>query len=102
MHRPIQLTKTTSSRRIWRSQAPWRRRRVPCSLSAMSTLVSLLLAAATTFGGSATWNLNPTTGDWNTATNWTPETVPNGPAETAVSRCLPDDWDLCCGTLTLK
>jgi autotransporter-associated beta strand protein len=33
--------------------------------------------------GSATWNLNPTSGEWNTATNWTPNTVPNGPADTA-------------------
>jgi len=29
------------------------------------------------FAGSATWNLNPTSNDWNTAANWTPETVPN-------------------------
>jgi autotransporter-associated beta strand protein len=49
----------------------------------MSTLFSLLLAAATAFGGSATWNLNPTSGDWNTAANWTPETVPNGVSDTA-------------------
>src|SRR5437762_11977963 len=35
------------------------------------------------FAGSATWNLNPTTGDWNTAAHWTPATVPNGPADTA-------------------
>jgi hypothetical protein len=33
--------------------------------------------------GSATWNLNPTSGDWNTAANWTPPTVPNGPSDTA-------------------
>jgi autotransporter-associated beta strand protein len=33
--------------------------------------------------GSATWNLNPTNGDWNTAANWTPPTVPNGSADTA-------------------
>jgi len=33
--------------------------------------------------GSATWNLNPTSGDWNTAANWTPTTVPNGSADTA-------------------
>jgi autotransporter-associated beta strand protein len=25
---------------------------------------------------SATWNLNPTSGDWNTAANWTPNVVP--------------------------
>ncbi|MEO5754419.1 MAG: autotransporter-associated beta strand repeat-containing protein [Chthoniobacterales bacterium] len=28
--------------------------------------------------GSAVWRLNPTTDDWNSATNWTPATVPNG------------------------
>jgi hypothetical protein len=33
--------------------------------------------------GSATWNLNPTSGDWNTAVNWTPATVPNGPSDAA-------------------
>lgn len=33
--------------------------------------------------GSATWNLNPTSGDWNTAANWTPATVPNGISDVA-------------------
>src|SRR5262245_11723288 len=35
------------------------------------------------YAGSATWNLNPTSGDWNTAANWTPVTVPNGPSDVA-------------------
>jgi autotransporter-associated beta strand protein len=35
------------------------------------------------YAGSATWNLNPATNDWNTAANWTPATVPNGPADIA-------------------
>jgi len=43
----------------------------------------LILASATAFAGSATWNLNPTSGDWNTAVNWTPATVPSEPADTA-------------------
>src|SRR5207249_11358407 len=55
----------------------------------ITTKTSLLLALL--FGltsqslqaGSATWNLNPTSGDWNTAVNWTPNTVPNGPDDTA-------------------
>ena len=34
-------------------------------------------------GGSATWDLNPGSGDWNRAANWTPMTVPNGPSDTA-------------------
>ena len=32
---------------------------------------------------SATWDLNPSTTDWNAAANWTPMTVPNGPSEVA-------------------
>lgn len=43
----------------------------------------LFLANATTEAGSATWNLDPTSGDWNTAANWTPNTVPNSPADRA-------------------
>ena len=46
------------------------------------SLVSLL-ACQVARAGSATWNLNPTNGDWNTATNWNPATVPNGPDDTA-------------------
>ena len=48
-----------------------------------STLLLLLSAWNVAFAGSATWKLNPGSDDWNTATNWTPETVPNGPADTA-------------------
>ena len=33
--------------------------------------------------GNATWNLNPTSGDWNIAANWTPATVPNSKFDTA-------------------
>jgi autotransporter-associated beta strand protein len=46
-------------------------------------VIVLLLSLQTTQAGSATWNLNPASGDWNTAANWTPATVPNGPADTA-------------------
>ena len=35
------------------------------------------------YGDSATWSTNPVTNDWNTATNWTPPTVPNSSADTA-------------------
>jgi autotransporter-associated beta strand protein len=35
------------------------------------------------YAGSATWNLNPGSGDWNTAANWTPATVPNGLTDVA-------------------
>jgi autotransporter-associated beta strand protein len=33
--------------------------------------------------GSATWKSSPATGDWNTAANWMPETVPDGPSDVA-------------------
>jgi autotransporter-associated beta strand protein len=32
---------------------------------------------------SATWSMNPSSGDWHTAANWTPPTVPDGPADVA-------------------
>lgn len=33
--------------------------------------------------GSATWNPSPTSGDWNTAANWTPHTIPDAATDTA-------------------
>lgn len=45
--------------------------------------IAFLPTLATVHAGSATWNLNPTTGDWNVATNWTPATVPNGVSDIA-------------------
>ncbi len=45
--------------------------------------LSLTSLAAPAFAGSAQWDLAPGSGDWNTASNWTPVTVPNGPADTA-------------------
>lgn len=41
----------------------------------MAGLYLFNVQAAT--AGSATWKLNPTSNDWNTAANWTPETVPS-------------------------
>ncbi len=52
----------------------------------MSTLLftcSLFLGTQVTHAGSATWNLSPASGDWNTAANWMPPTIPNGPADVA-------------------
>ena len=54
-------------------------KKVLCSLS----LLFLVCALSNAFAGSATWNLNPSSGDWNNAANWTPATVPNGPEDTA-------------------
>jgi hypothetical protein len=43
----------------------------------------LISARSNAFGGSATWLASPTTGDWNTAGNWTAGGPPNGSADTA-------------------
>jgi autotransporter-associated beta strand protein len=43
----------------------------------------IFLVSAVAYADSAQWNLNPTSGDWNIVTNWTPMTVPNGPTDIA-------------------
>ncbi|CAN5487291.1 hypothetical protein BH20VER3_BH20VER3_13090 [soil metagenome] len=56
----------------------------------MKTL-DLFIAAALLFvatqrqsvAGSATWSTNPASGDWNTAANWTPQTVPSSSSDIA-------------------
>ena len=46
----------------------------------------LLIPNAPAQAGSATWNLNPTSGDWFNTTNWTPATIPDGPTQIATFR----------------
>jgi fibronectin-binding autotransporter adhesin len=43
----------------------------------------LLIPNAPAQAGSATWNLNPISGNWNFAGNWTPATIPNSPIDIA-------------------
>ena len=43
----------------------------------------MFLLPGVAYAESAQWNLNPTSGDWNAAANWTPMGVPNGPADIA-------------------
>ena len=43
----------------------------------------LCLSASSRASGSATWNLNPTSGTWFTASNWTPANIPNTISDTA-------------------
>src|SRR5215471_20539543 len=52
-------------------------------LSGAIVLTLSLGALNAVHADSAIWNLDPTSGDWNTATNWTPNTVPNGLADVA-------------------
>src|SRR6266481_2579095 len=52
----------------------------------MKTKLLILLSLTLTlhaYADSATWNLNPVSGGWTDPLNWTPATVPNGPADTA-------------------
>ena len=43
----------------------------------------IVFVNAQSFAGSAQWDAMPASGDWNTANNWTPATVPNGSSDTA-------------------
>src|SRR4030095_11542711 len=43
----------------------------------------LFFLPSVTYAISAQWDLDPISGDWNTAANWTPDGVPNVPADVA-------------------
>src|SRR5438874_13790509 len=53
------------------------------TVSCAMILAFLLCALGAVYADSATWNLHPISNDWNTAENWTPNTVPNGPDDVA-------------------
>jgi hypothetical protein len=46
-------------------------------------ILAVIFATQSAHAGSATWNLNPTSNDWNTVENWTPATVPYGVTDVA-------------------
>jgi hypothetical protein len=43
----------------------------------------MFLVPSVTYAIGAQWDLDPISGDWNTAANWTPNEVPNGPSDIA-------------------
>jgi hypothetical protein len=43
----------------------------------------MFLVPSVTYAISAQWDLDPISGDWNTAADWTPDWVPNQPADIA-------------------
>src|SRR6266478_9139969 len=53
------------------------------ALAAFFTVCAVFLSPKPSQAASATWSTNPSSGDWNTAANWVPMTVPNGPNDTA-------------------
>ena len=64
--------------------------RAPTEITSMKTLIAaaircslMFLIPTATYAISAQWDLDPISGDWNTAANWTPMGVANGPADVA-------------------
>jgi autotransporter-associated beta strand protein len=53
------------------------------SIRAVTRCSLMLLLPTVVYGISAQWDLDPTSGDWNMAANWTPMGIPNGPADIA-------------------
>src|SRR5580765_5310776 len=45
--------------------------------------VLFVVTAPHIHAGSATWQSNPVSNDWNNPANWSPNTVPNGPSDVA-------------------
>jgi autotransporter-associated beta strand protein len=63
--------------------SPYPRLRLRLLSMTVAMLLLLISTASSTFAGSATWKTSPGSGDWGTASNWTPATVPNGASDTA-------------------
>ena len=55
----------------------------PSRFANIATLALLCSSAGLAFAGSAAWLQTPASGNWNTAANWTPATVPNGLSDVA-------------------
>ncbi len=51
--------------------------------SSVLAVLFVLFAMESVRAGSATWLTQPSSGDWNTAANWTPAGPPNGPSDVA-------------------
>jgi hypothetical protein len=60
---------------------------VPILLAILPALISMVTNQPAR-ADSATWNLDPVNGDWNTAANSTPNTVPNSPDDVAAKNNL--------------
>ena len=52
-------------------------------LESLAIVALLCCSAGGALAGSATWQQNPATSNWNTPANWTPATVPNGSSDVA-------------------
>jgi autotransporter-associated beta strand protein len=59
-----------------------RKLRAP-AVAAVLTICAAFADPKTSSAASATWSTNPPSSDWNSASNWVPMTVPNGPSDNA-------------------
>ncbi len=57
--------------------------RVKVKISVVIAALVSLAAEGQLLAGSATWHKNPTSSDWYTASNWTPNTVPSSESDIA-------------------
>lgn len=53
------------------------------AVAAVLTICAAFADPKTSSAASATWSTNPPSSDWNSASNWMPMTVPNGPSDNA-------------------
>src|SRR2546423_2586079 len=53
------------------------------SILCCAIILLAFTALQAVYASSATWSATPLSGDWNTAANWIPMTVPNGPGSSA-------------------
>ena len=49
----------------------------------LSPALIIIFTISSAFAGSAIWSTSPANGNWNSAPNWTPATVPNGSSDIA-------------------
>jgi autotransporter-associated beta strand protein len=59
-------------------------------------VVALVGSIQALHAGSATWNVSPTSNDWNTAENWTPATIPSSETDVATFG-VSNTTDVICG-----
>ena len=71
------------NKQITRSNRSVLRRIIKAFMAGVLPVLVLMFGFQGVRASSATWNLNPPTGDWDNAANWTPGTVPNGPSDVA-------------------
>ena len=79
----VSLSRVLSLIRLHRNKHKLMRAVPHCYICTVALIALQLAAARMSYAGSATWSLNPPSGNWNGGGNWTPGTVPNSASDTA-------------------